>query len=410
MAMMSRHSLLFLAVLGLVSWICHANPTTTPADNAGLTAAINSNAHFSRQLLRVVGDSNSNVVMSPLSAQLALALANLGARGNTANQISTALNIQQNAQPNFAQLINLLLDQNDTEVRIANRAYASHRVTLRPEFVQAARDTLNADALSVTFGTPETEDAINQWVEEITNGKIKNLIQRGSLDARTISVLINALYFKAKWYTNFDRESTGLFHVSQNNAVNTTFLNTMTLSGDHINYAALPELSARLLDLPYKNDRFRFLILLPDESSSLAALETSMRTKDINSLLQLVRPSSHQRVVVPKIELDVAVDLKEPFEQLGMTDMFTQGVADFSGLVDGGPRLYVSKVLQKTYLKLTLQGTEAASATFFKMYPLSGVRNPPPPFIADRPFLFYLVHRTTEESTTVLFSGRYVSP
>ncbi|KAF4518799.1 hypothetical protein B566_EDAN005420 [Ephemera danica] len=319
--MTSHRSLLFLAVLGLVSWICHGNPTTTPADNAGLTAAINSNAHFSRQLLQVVGDSNSNVVMSPLSAQLALALANLGARGNTKNQISNALNIQQNAQPNFAQLINLLLNQNDTEVRIANRAYASHRVTLRPEFVQAARDTLNADALSVTFGTSETEDAINQW-----------------------------------------------------------------------------------------NDNFRFLILLPDESSSLAALETSMGTKDINSLLQLVRVSSDQRVVVPKIELDVAVDLKEPFKQLGMTDMFSRGVGDFSGLVDGGPGLYISKVLQKTYLKLTLQGTEAASATFLKVYPERAAYNPPPPFIADRPFLFYLVHRTTEQYSTVLFNGRYVAP
>ncbi|KAF4517998.1 hypothetical protein B566_EDAN008834 [Ephemera danica] len=88
----------------------HANPRQTPTDDDGLKAAVDSNVYFSLHLYsQVVGDSNSNVVMSPLSAQLALALANLGARGNNANQISTALNIQQNAQPNFAQLINLLL-------------------------------------------------------------------------------------------------------------------------------------------------------------------------------------------------------------------------------------------------------------------------------------------------------------
>ncbi|KAF4526000.1 hypothetical protein B566_EDAN000792 [Ephemera danica] len=265
------------AVLGLVSWISHVNATTlSPVDDAGLKAAIDSNAYFSRNLFQVVGNSDSNMVMSPLSAQLALALANLGARGSTANQISTALNIQQNVEPDFAQLIELLQENNDVEVRIANRAYASQAVTLRPEFVKAARDTLNADALSVTFGSSDTEAAINLWVEEITNGKIKDMVEPGSLDESTVAVLINALYFNAKWYSEFNDKSTKEFH----------------------------------------DEKFRFLILLPDNSSSLAALETAMSTTDLNDLMQRTYTSDQQTISVPKIELDVSVDLNEPFEKV----------------------------------------------------------------------------------------------
>lgn len=261
---------------------------------------------------------------------------------------------------------------------------------------------------------------INDWVEKITQSKIKDLIKPDMLNSLTRLVLVNAIYFKGDWASKFDIKKTadevGLFHI-HNIQLNQHILQDFHLDDGStkkvpmmrqtkkFEFAILDELSASMLELPYTGDRLSLQLVLPRRGNNLAALEQKLRTADLQQLFDSNRGEEKVAVTLPRFKLEQTISLTDQLQQLGMTDMFVGGKADFSA-IDGSRNLYVSEVVQKAFIEVNEEGSEAAAATGAVMM-MRSMPMPPEEFRADRPFLFFLRDKLTG---MLLFQGRVADP
>lgn len=170
-------------------------------------------------------------------------------------------------------------------------------------------------------------------------------------------------------------------------------------------FAILDELSASMLELPYTGDRLSLQLVLPGRGNNLAALEQKLRTADLQQLFDSNKGEDKVAVTLPRFKLEQTIPLTDQLQQLGMTDMFVGGKADFSA-IDGSRNLYVSEVVQKAFIEVNEEGSEAAAATGAVMM-MRSMPMPPEEFRADRPFLFFLRDKLTG---MLLFQGRVSDP
>jgi serpin B len=95
------------------------------------------------------------------------------------------------------------------------------------------------------------------------------------------------------------------------------------------------------------------------------------------------------------------VGLNEILSALGMPEAFDDR-ADFSG-INGARNLLVQAVVHKAIIQVDEKGTTASAATGVS----TGVTSAPPTLVVDRPFLFFVRHKSTG---AILFQGRVVDP
>merc|ERR1712223_785338 len=166
----------------------------------------------------------------------------------------------------------------------------------------------------------------------------------------------------------------------------------------------LDDLSASMLELPYNGDRLSLPLVLPRKGNNLASLEQKLRTVDLQQLFDSNRGEEKEAVTLPKFKLEQTIPLTDHLQELGMTDMFDGGKADFSA-IDGSRNLYVSAVVQKAFIEVNEEGSEAAAATAGIMM-MRSMPMPPEELRADRPFLFLRDKLTG----MLLFQGRVSDP
>ncbi len=240
---------------------------------------------------------------------------------------------------------------------------------------------------------------INDWASEKTNGKIADVIDAGSL-ADALMVITNAIYFKGTWVSHFDPKETRPLDFKTNSTVSikTDFMNMV----DTLNYAHMD--GVQVLKMPYKGDRLSMLVILPEDTDGISALEGRLSVELLEEWRQSLSPV---RVIVsiPKFTMSTHYDLNEPLIDLGMPDAFSKGTANFQGIF---PHSFIGLATQDAFVDVNEEGTEAAAVT-------TGIgleSSPPyslntPRFIADHPFLFMI---QDDESGTILFMGRLSSP
>lgn len=238
--------------------------------------------------------------------------------------------------------------------------------------------------------------AINGWVSDQTQEKIKDLLPPGSITALTRLVLTNAIYFKASWRFPFNERLTqeAPFRWLDGGQVTVPMMSLDSEFG----YARGEGFQA--LELLYHGEKFSMVILLPDEGK-FAAFESALEAGRLNAILGSLQPERLQ-LRFPKFSFEFNLPLKTILIQLGMADAFSETAADFSG-IDGTRRLFIHDVLHKAFVAVNEAGTEAAAATAV----IIGVVSVPPEVIVDRPFLFLIRER---ESGAILFLGRVVRP
>ena len=162
------------------------------------------------------------------------------------------------------------------------------------------------------------------------------------------------------------------------------------------------------LEMPYKGKRLSMIFLLPnDKHSSLVDLEEAMsKVKNLNSILKFGYKEKVE-VTLPRFKIESKFDLVGPLMELGMTDMFDGSLADFSGMTGGTQKgLYVSKVVQKAFVEVNEEGTEAAAATA-AIFMGRSARPQTKRFTCDRPFMFLIRDNL---SGMILFSGHVTDP
>lgn len=242
----------------------------------------------------------------------ALSLLAQGAGGNTFEELRAGLNLSNDSATTADQFNEFhdLVQTNagDSILSIANRIYTQHDLQLKKDFQEVAISKFKSDVQSLDFNESEKSAAvINYFVEEKTNGKIKDLIKPEQISPNTRLILMNAIYFKGKWEVPFYEflTSPGNFFVSDTERVSVPFMTTKS----NFNYAYIEELNAEVLEMKYANSNFAFLIVLPNEYNGLPELETKLTTFELSRIVEQMTSSEPVDILIPKFEIEYEIEL-----------------------------------------------------------------------------------------------------
>ncbi len=377
---------------------------------------VRGNNAFALELYGRVARGDGNRFLSPFSISCALAMTYGGARGDTAAQIAKAVQFKlppRELHPAFHRLIAELNHQKDSapdpkaarsvELLTANALWTQSGERILPDFQKLIEKNYEGGLIPVDF-RKEPDAArqyINHWVEEQTKGRIKDLLKPQHIDARTVLILTNAIYFKALWASPFSAQLTrpGDFQVRAGEKVQAQLMN---LTG-RFRYAE--DSTAQALELPYQGGNLSMVVVLPRAGDGLAALEASLSPAKLEGWVNTLSQRRVQ-VILPRFKLTAECELKDALSSLGMPAAFSGGEADFSGM-NGSRDLAISAVVHKAFVEVDEKGTEAAAATGVVMARASLALGPPLVFRADHPFLFLI---RDNSSGSILFMGRLVRP
>jgi serpin B len=379
-------------------------PEIGPIDNSVVTA----NAKFGFNLFNEIRktEQDKNIFISPFSVSIALAMALNGASGETEQVMVNTLQLQgldsESINAGYAGLRQTLLTSDPKVIlTIANSLWARQDVPFKPDFLQRNTQFFGAEISTLDFTDPNTLKTINQWVNTNTNGKISKILDEINPDA--VLFLINAIYFKGIWQTEFDPLHTrdGDFHLATGGEKQVAM---MTRTGDYRYYQNYEE-NFHAISLPYGDGRISMYIFLPRRESNLNTLLDNLNAESWENWMSQFR-EQEVLLVMPKFKLEYEKTLNTPLKSLGMDIAFAPGLADFSRMATLeilGKNLYIGEVLHKAVVEVNEEGTEAAAVTSV------GVRatSAPPAFIVDQPFFFAIRDNDTK---TVLFMGIVLDP
>jgi serpin B len=381
-------------------------PNVSPADFA---TVVDGNTEFATDVYREIRTKPGNLFMSPHSISTALAMTYAGANTNTAAQMEHTLHFTLPGDQTHAALNKLDLELASRaanamsgtipfRLKTANAIFGQQDKT----FMQAFLDTLARNygaGLRVLDFASDPDGArltINGWVEDQTNDKIKDLLPPNSVTSDTRLVLTNAIYFSAAWDEPFKSEETAdrPFRLADG-----TTISVPTLHQTHERGYGVGE-GYKVAELPYDGGQLSMVVVVPDDLATFEASLDGQRVKDIITSIH----TYSLELSLPKFKFDAPLGLKEVLTNLGMTDAFDAGAADFSG-IDGTRNLVISDVLHKGFVAIDEKGTEAAAATAVLVTDTSA---PEPATLAvDKPFVFFIRDRPTG---AILFVGRVVDP
>lgn len=415
-------------------WFFLGVTLTALARAADFNLAVSTN-QLGLDLYRTLAASRpgENLVLSPYSIESALALAYAGAKGSTRtemarvlglpdndNAIKTALGTLRASLDEIARKSKTSADKHRLfggkldviEWHAANRLFGQRGYAFRDSFLTLMEDGYAAPFQALDFRTDaeHSRTAINAWVEEQTQRKIRDLIPRGALKDDTRLVLVNALYLKAPWEKPFGKTATrpAPFHFDERRAKDVpTMLRTAFLG-----HATEPGLTVVALD--YAGRGLQFLIVLPDRGTSPDAIAEKLTPVDFVRWSKIGdgrRPNVSLHL--PKFRNEGStLPLGTALRALGIKGAFDEppGSANFDRIAPRKPNDYlaISDVFHQTFIALDEEGTEASAATAVTTITL-GAAMPVEPIEVrvDRPFLFAIQHR---ESGVCLFLGRITDP
>ncbi len=367
-------------------------------------AAVQSGNAFGFDLLKKLTDTlgNKNLMISPLSISQALLMAYNGAEGETEPAFrqtmhlpATGRNEINKANKSLREAL-LNVDPKIT-LNIANSGWYRNTFSVKQDFIDRNQTCYNATVRGLDFENPSSVDAINNWVDENTNGKITKIIDRLYPEDRLL--LINAIYFKGDWRNRFDKNATGpqLFYPETGNPFTVTMMHTTGTFSYYENEMI------EALEMPYGRANFSIVVLLPKEGYTLRNLLDTLSSETWSQWESGMVETEDVPVSFPKFEFEYNRALNDVLKSLGLSVAFSEG-ADFSGINDT-EEIFISNVKHKTYIKVDEEGTEAAAVTSVTVGTTSV--GPGEPFVADHPFLFLIKEKYTH---TVLFAGYVINP
>ncbi len=393
----------------------NTEPTIPDGD---LDTLAEGNGTFAYELYRELRQEGKNLFCSPYSISAALAMAYAGARGETENQMAGTLHYQlpqERLHPAF-NFLDLELesrgqgssgaDGEGFRLNIVNATWGQKDYAFLSSFLDTLAVHYGAGLRILDFAA-DTENSrltINQWVEEQTETRIKDLIPPGGIDGSTRLVLTNAIYFNAAWAIPFEENDTetGIFHLIDGSTTAVPMMNVYAIEGEKGEAAkAMEAAEYQALELPYEGGELSMLAIVPFEGK-FDAVEQQLSHAFVQTVTGALSAGGVM-VKMPKFSYESGFELKEKLIALGMEDAFS-GAADFSGITEGGG-LAIKEVIHKAFVAVNEAGTEAAAATAVVFFESSGEGA----FTVnlDRPFI-YLIRDI--ETGAVLFLGRVMNP
>jgi serpin B len=391
-----------------------AAPNVPAADRAAL---VTSNTAFAIDLYDAIarqpGSAGQSLFFSPYSVSLALAMTYAGAHGKTATQIASTLRFTlppERLHPAFDWL-DLQLGTRGANAQVhtgvpfrlhvANSLWGERTMTFAAPFLDTLAMSYGAGVQLVDFvGDPDgARVAINGWVSDRTESKIHDLLARGTLDALTRFVIVNAIYFSAAWAAPFDAKNTrdATFHRLDGGTERASMMNEV---------ADMPYAEGngwQAVAIPYDGGELSMLVVLPAEGT-FGAFESKLEAGELTSIAGALG-EAQVTLSLPKFQQQPdAVSLRDRLKELGMSDPFDPDRADLSGVTTSVP-IYITDVIHKAFVTIDEKGTEAAAATAV-IGGTTSIATKRAIVVVDRPFVFAI---RDDATGTLLFLGRAAS-
>lgn len=378
---------------------------------------------FSVSLLRhLAATTEGNLFVSPHSIYQALLLAYFTAAGHTERAVKSVLQLPEDVGKvpimhaykfDEKMLEARAANSSSYELRSANRLFIDQSQPVRECLAGILQDT-ELQTMDFAHNPAQARQTINQWVESVTKGQIRDLIPEDGVHEQTKLILANAAYFKGLWQSQFPAENTHkeVFHISSSER---GFVNMMKQKGS-FNYKVSEPLGAHVLELPYKGHDVSMYILLPPFVKGMGVEGTGGVSGGVDGIISALTPEAlldlvddqlmarQVEVAIPTFKVEQSADLVGTLEALGVGDLFKPS-ANLTSLT-GQPGITFDRIMHKAKIEVDEQGTKAAGATalfaFRSSRPLTPIQ-----FICNHPFVYMLYDKGQK---TVLFAGVYRTP
>jgi len=333
--------------------------------------------------------TNENYMFSPLSIKMALAMAAVGADGETKEEILKTLNIENLNRFNelSAQLIQEYSENEKVTLNIANSLWLNTdfvgNVDFKDSFMTAIESYYKAD--SKTVNNKNAVEMINNWVRNKTNHKITELISNSEF----LAYIVNAIYFKGEWLKQFEERATQKSEFTNRNGkkTETDFMN-MTGYFDYYENS-----NVRMIKLPYKDGKTSMYIALHEGKAA-----------DFDRYIEKME-SRRVQISIPKFKTEFTIELTNILSQMGIQTAFNPDKAEFTNMfTDTQKKIFISNVIHKSYINVDEGGTEAAAVTGIGFDATSALTEPPIVFEANKPFTYFI---RDDISGEILFVGEY---
>ncbi len=424
----------FVLLLASAAFACARPPAnnvsaTQPSEEVSINrlAAAHNNFGFElfRQLLE--REPGENIFISPTSVTLALSMTWNGARGETKEAMAQTLSLSglttEEVNKASAFLLSSLRSADPkVQLEIANSLWARKGISFSSEFLKLNHNFYGAEVRTLDFASPAAIKTINAWVAQKTHNRIKSIISQ--LVSEEVLVLINAVYFKGKWASLFDKKLTRERNFYR--ADGTAKLHPlMHQEGEYQYYAGE---GFQLVRLPYGKGQISLLVFLPEvwepeepaprqegkkaiAGRGLAVLNLARRLTQENWKRWLDNLQEKKgEIALPKFRLEYEKSLNEVLKEMGMAPAFDWSRANFTGMMSAvtDMQFAISDVRHKSFVEVNEEGTEAAAVTAVKMI-ATAVPTQPEKFvmIVDRPFLYAI---QDEKTGAILFLGAVFDP
>lgn len=362
----------------------------TPKEITALKELENSNSDstdFAIRLFKATNESGKNTLISPLSVLCALSMTTNGADGQTLGQMETVLGMSTDElNPYLYSYINSLPQGDKYKLNVANSIWFTDKepFTVNKDFLQINADYYGADIYKSPFNNQTVSD-INNWVKNKTDGMIPKVIDNISDDA--VMFLVNALAFDAEWDNVYKETqiSNGKFTKEDG-----------TKQDAEMMYCTenkyLEDEKATGFIKYYKDRKYAFVALLPNENVSVNEYINSLDGASLNALLKSAE-NSIVETAIPKFKTEYETRMSVPLINMGISDAFNPDLADFSKLgISSTDNVFINEVIHKTFIQVDETGTKAGAVTVVEM---NGATALPPNEIKqvylDRPFIYMLI-------------------
>ena len=347
--------------------------------------------NFTWNLFKESSENPGNIMISAPSAYFALAMTLNGADNETKTEMLKALSADnitlEDLNNGLSDWMTLMSKDRTAKFLITNSIWLREDYNANKDFLQTNADYYSAYIRSLDFSDASAPDEINKWVKEATNDKIDKIVEEINDDV--MMYLINAIYFKGDWKEQFSPNKTREMEFNTPiGKVKTDFMNQR----GNIKYLQLDNITGVVL--PYLDEQFAFVGLLPAEGQTPKDLINDLSALDLMRLLKN-KEVKNIELSLPKFESSYEDSLKNELSNLGMKAPFNPLTANFSFMSEDLIKdLYISEVKQKTYIKVDEKGTEAAAVTSVELE-VTSMPVELPRVVFDRPFVYGIVDVTT---------------
>jgi serpin B len=384
------------------------------ADPSAAGEAASALGLFSTDLYAILARTDGNLVFSPYSAAVALAMTRAGATGETLDQMSAVLHadLAGDLDAGLNAIDHALatrpgeyqwIDQKvNLELATANQLWGQRDYPFHDAFLDKLAANYGAGMRLVDYikATEDARKAINAWVSDQTRERIPELIPEGVLNSDTRLVLTNAIYLNAPWMHRFNKDATASGPFTRLDGSNVE-AQLMRLSED-LRYAKGTGYQA--VELPYVDGSLSMLVIVPD-AGDFAGFQSRFDTETFDTIVGNLK-TAQVTLAFPRFEYRTQASLKDPLKELGMPIAFEGGLADFSAMSPDGKNLFIQDVIHEAFIAVDEDGTEAAAATAVVV----GRTSAPQDVVeltVDRPFLYAI---RDNDTGAILFLGRLTDP